>query len=328
MWIKRAAQSKMSEHHRNLPFSPGVWPHLAAERCLTAGLLRAVLVAAICGLGCVSCRPANPSGAAAGTGQSVPGKAAARPAHAGAQAGQPAAPGSVTKKPEALSLAQQAKLKTAEAVLASPGSTAAEREAALLELMNTNNPALLDVVRKALRDPSADVREAALQLLTDVDNADVPALATQGLKDAESMVRLAAVRALHSTDGPGVAEALGLAIQDAESEVRSAAFDELDGKSEDTQVTTLTAAIQLPNTETVSDAVEFLQQMRSHPAVEILIDGLDDARPEVRDMVADALEILIGERFASRAAAQAFWAKNQERYDTDLRELDDRPSTT
>lgn len=228
--------------------------------------------------------------------------------------------GATRGKVEPLSVEAQVRIKAAEAVVASAADTPAEKEAALLGLGDLSHPALLEVVRKAMKDSSPEVKQAALQLLADLDSPEVPALAAQGLKDSDPLVRQTAARALGATDGPGVAEALGIALQDAEEGVRDAGLDELQKKSESTQVAAMSAVIRSPNLDAAKKAVDFFEQMRSHAGVDALLSDLDDKRAEVRELLNDALENLIGKRFASQAEADEFWEKNRSRYDDDLTE--------
>jgi tetratricopeptide (TPR) repeat protein len=103
-------------------------------------------------------------------------------------------------------------------VVADPAQPAIARASALARLGGANDPATLDLVKRALNDPDALVRRAAVRALAQADAAQRIALLAPRLTDPVRSVRMEAARGLAGAPERQLAEADRAAFDKAISE--------------------------------------------------------------------------------------------------------------
>ncbi len=180
------------------------------------------------------------------------------------------------------------------------------------------------LVYKALDDNDLDVRTAAMEALSmnDVNDPNVVYVAAKALKDTEPDIRKSAIEACEAVADPAVGKVLIDALADESEDVRTAAIQTADQKEPDVRLSVLKAGITSQYEDVKEDTVSSLVDASSPAAMDILITGLKDPNPDFRDSVKSAIEFLVSQEFDTYDQAQKWWDANRSKFADDLSEKD------
>jgi hypothetical protein len=191
------------------------------------------------------------------------------------------------------------------------------------EFAEAHPEAITAMVEKALGDGDVDVRSTAMQVIIDNEVPNAVGPVSKALKDKEEQVRQQAVEACEYIDDKQAAPLLSEAINDTSEDVRAAAFMVADQKDADTKAALYKAGITSTYEDVKDATVSGLVDMSSPKAVDILLEGLKDSNPDVRENVSSSLSFLIGQEFENYNDAKKWWDKNRNRFDDELVEKED-----
>ncbi|MCX6986034.1 MAG: HEAT repeat domain-containing protein [Lentisphaerae bacterium] len=193
-----------------------------------------------------------------------------------------------------------------------------EKIVILNNLALVSNKKILDLVYKALDDPSDDVRIAAAMLFEDFgDNAIIPAV-SKALNDKDEEVRLIAMNALGDVDSPETLELLRKGIGDDSEVVRDAVFSVLSDKDSATKEAILGEAIRSKFRDVKEKVQDLAIETPSHKTMEMLIEALQDGDEGFRADIFSTITVFFSEEFKTYEEAKNWWIKNKDRYDDEL----------
>lgn len=180
------------------------------------------------------------------------------------------------------------------------------------------------MVYNVLDDNDVEVRAAAMEMLAlkELDDPNVVYVAAKALKDSEPQIRQSAVEACTAVTDPAVGGVLASAIADESEDVRTAAIQIADQKEPDIRMEVLNAGITSRYEDVKESVVSSLTDISTPVAVDILITGLKDADPDFRDEVKSAISFLVSQDFDTYDQAQKWWNANRDRFDEQLTEKD------
>jgi hypothetical protein len=180
------------------------------------------------------------------------------------------------------------------------------------------------MVYKVLDDNDVEVRTAAMEMLVtkELDDPNVVYVAVKALKDSEPQIRESAVEACTPVTDPAVRDVLLSAIADSSEEVRTAAIQVADQKEPAIRLPILKASITSQYEDVKENAVSSLIDASSPAAMDILIMGLKDTNPDFRDSVKSAIDFLVSQEFDTYDQASKWWKANRNKYDDELTEKD------
>ncbi len=215
---------------------------------------------------------------------------------------------------------RQGQLEAIVAILDMKGSPKRKIEllSALSELAAERDPALIDVVRKALADPDPEVGRHAIGLLDGYKTDEILPLVNQALQSRDGQTRRTALLPLAGLNDPQVADLLVNALSDTSEDVRSAALEVAQEHTDDIQLRVLERGLASEHEDLKSEALSLLEDRSDHAAVEIILTGLLDASPEFREKVNSVLYFLIDQEFDDFDTACAWWNEHKHRYDENL----------
>jgi hypothetical protein len=179
------------------------------------------------------------------------------------------------------------------------------------------------MAEKAIGDSDVEVRSAAMEAIIDNEVPNAVGPVSKALKDKEEQVRQQAVEACEYIDDKQAASFLTEAINDQSENVRAAAFMVADQKNADTKAALFKAGISSPYEDVKDATITGLVDMSSPKAVDILLEGLKDSNPDVRENVSSSLSFLIGQEFENYNDGKKWWDSNRKRFDDELVEKDD-----
>ncbi len=193
-----------------------------------------------------------------------------------------------------------------------------EKVIILYELALNSNSKVLELVYKALEDPSDDVRIAAAQLLSNFDaNSVIPAI-SKALDDKNDEVRLLSMQVLGDADAPETGKLLARGVSDNSENVRNAVFSSVSGKDIPTKEAVLGEAIRSEFQDVRGKIVELAVETRSHRTVEMLLGALKDNDEELGKEIFAVMTVFFSEEFKTSGEARNWWAKNKGRFDNEL----------
>jgi type IV secretory pathway VirB10-like protein len=180
------------------------------------------------------------------------------------------------------------------------------------------------MVLDVLDDKDVDVRTAAMEILVmkELDDVNIVYVAAKALKDSEQQIRQSAVEVCTAVTDPAVGNVLVEAINDSSEEVRTAAAEVTNQKDAAVRLFVLKSAIVSQYEEIRESAFNSLVDASSPAAVDILIIGLKDSNPDIRDSVKSSLDFLFSQEFDTYDQAYIWWNANRNKYDDELNEKD------
>jgi hypothetical protein len=180
------------------------------------------------------------------------------------------------------------------------------------------------MVYNVLDDNDVEVRTAAMEMLAmkDLDDPNIVYVAAKALKDSEPQIRQSAVEACTAVTDPAVENILIEAIADSSEDVRTAAIQLADQKEPAIRLDVLYAGITSRYEDVKEAALSSLIDVSSPAAMDILITGLKDANPDFRDDVKSAINFLVFQEFDTYDQAQKWWNANFYKFDDQLIEKD------
>ncbi len=178
------------------------------------------------------------------------------------------------------------------------------------------------MVYKVLDDNDVKVRKAAMGILAmkNLDDPNVVYVAAKALKDSELEVRQSAIQACTAITDPAVENVLLTAIADSSEKVRTQAIQVASHKQPAVRLSVLKAGITSQYENVKEDAVSSLVNAPSPAAMDILIIGLKDTNPDFRDEVKSEINSLISQEFDTYDQAQKWWDANRSKFDDTLTE--------
>jgi hypothetical protein len=182
------------------------------------------------------------------------------------------------------------------------------------------------MVYNVLYDKDVEVRTAAMEMLAlrEFDDPNVVFVAAKALKDPEPQVRKSAVEACAPVTDPALGKVLIDALADESEDVRAAAIELADQKEPDIRLEVLKAGISSQYEDVRDSAISSLTDASSPAAVDILIEGLQNPNPEFREPFKDALDSLlpIEDDFTTYDQYKKWWDANRSKFDNELVEKD------
>jgi HEAT repeat protein len=180
------------------------------------------------------------------------------------------------------------------------------------------------MVYKVLDDNDVEVRTAAMEMLAmkELDDPNIVYVAAKALKDNEPQIRQSAVEACTAVTDPAVGNVLTDALNDSSEEVRTAAIQVADQKEPAIRISVLKEGIASQYEDVKENAVSSLIDASSPAAMDVLITGLKDANPDFRDSVKSAINFLVSQEFDTYDQAIKWWNANRNKYDDELTEKD------
>ncbi|HCE42343.1 MAG TPA: hypothetical protein DET40_02200 [Lentisphaeria bacterium] len=177
---------------------------------------------------------------------------------------------------------------------------------------------LLELVYKALEDPSDDVRFAAAQQLDKFEaNAVIPAI-SKALVDRNEEVRMLAVFALGEADVPETAKLLAKGVGDDSEDVRRAVFSIAFSKDTATREAVIEQAVASQYQDVKESLIDLAVDTPSHGTVETLMRALRDGDEDLKKGIFATFEIFFSEEFKTSDDARKWWAKNRDRFNEEL----------
>ena len=230
---------------------------------------------------------------------------------------QPKAPSSSQLK--APPMPRPADLKPLESL-----KTAEEKIDFITEYADEHPESTAVMVYNVLDDNDVEVRTAAMEMLAmkDLNDPNIVFVAAKALKDSELQIRQSAVEACTSVTDPAVENVLLEAIADSSEEVRTAAIQLADQKEPAIRLSVLKAGITSQYEDVKEPIVSSLIDISSPAAMDVLITGLKDANPDFRDEVRSAITFLVSQDFDTYDQAQRWWNANRSKFDDQLTEKD------
>jgi hypothetical protein len=201
--------------------------------------------------------------------------------------------------------------------------TSDEKVEWISEFSDARPETITAMAEKALGDSDVEVRSAAMEAIIDNEVPNAVGPVSKALKDKEEQIRQQAVEACEYIDDKQAASLLTEAINDQSENVRSAAFMVADQKDADTKAGLFKAGITSPYEDVKEATITGLVDMSSPKAVDILLEGLKDSNPEVRENVSSSIGFLIGQEFENYNDAKKWWDSNRKRFDDELVEKED-----
>lgn len=193
-----------------------------------------------------------------------------------------------------------------------------EKVAILNELALSSNRKILELVYRALEDPSDEVRIAAAQLMDNFDaNAIIPAV-SKALNDKNEEVRLLAIYALRDADVPETVKLLAKGIGDDSESVRGAVFSTVSVKDTPTKEAILGEAIKSKFQDVKEKSVDLAVEAHSRRTVEMLLGVLNDSDVELKNGIFSIMTVFFSEEFKTCEEARKWWAENKDRFDDEL----------
>ena len=180
------------------------------------------------------------------------------------------------------------------------------------------------LVYKALDDNDLDVRTAAMETLSmnDVNDPNVVYVAAKALRDTEPDIRKSAIQACEPVTDPAVGKVLVDALADESEDVRTAVLETASQKEPDVFLPILKAGITSKYEDVKESVVSALIDASSPDAMDILITGLKDSNPDFRDTVKSAIDFLVSKEFDTYDQAKKWWDDNRSKFNDDLSEKD------
>jgi len=178
------------------------------------------------------------------------------------------------------------------------------------------------MVYKVLDDNDVKVRKAAMGILAmkNLDDPNVVYVAAKALKDSELEVRQSAIQACTAITDPAVENVLLTAIADSSEEVRTHAIQVAGHKQPAVRMSVLKAGITSQYEDVKEDTVSSLVDASSPAAMDILIIGLKDTNPDFHDEVKSEINFLISQKFDTYDQAKKWWDDNRSKFDDTLAE--------
>jgi len=180
------------------------------------------------------------------------------------------------------------------------------------------------MVYNVLDDNDVEVRTAAMEMLAikDLDDPNVVFVAAKALKDDEPQIRQSAIEACTSVTDPTVGSVLVAALADESEDVRTAAIQVADQKEPVIRLEVLKAGIASQYEDVKETVVSSLTDASSPAAMDILITGLKDTDSDFRDEVKSAISFLVSQDFDTYDQAKKWWNANRDKFDNELVEKD------
>ena len=164
-----------------------------------------------------------------------------------------------------------------------------ERRGAAEQLHTLPRRLAAELVRKALRDPDAEVRLAAARVATSLALPAAGDEVVDWLSERDVRVRLAACNLIEISPTPRGVQALGRVLGDADAGVRGAAAAALGSSGTAEAVSPLLGHLDDGSSNVRVAVVRALGRIADERAVVPLVSRLQDAEPEVRREAARAL---------------------------------------
>jgi len=178
------------------------------------------------------------------------------------------------------------------------------------------------MVYKVLDDNDVKVRKAAMGILAmkNLDDPNVVYVAAKAIKDSELEVRQSAIQACTAITDPAVGNVLIAAIADSSEEVRTHAIQVAGHKQPAVRMSVLKAGINSQYGDVKEGTVSSLVDASSPAAMDILIIGLKDSNPDFRNEVRTEIDFLISQKFDSYDQAKKWWDDNRSKFGNTLAE--------
>ena len=178
------------------------------------------------------------------------------------------------------------------------------------------------MVYKVLDDNDVKVRMAAMGILAmkNLDDPNVVYVAAKALKDSEPEVRKSAIEACAPITDPAVENVLLTAIADSSEKVRTHAIQVAGHKQPAVRMSVLKAGITSQYGDVKEGTVSSLVDASSPAAMDILIIGLKDTNPDFRNEVRTEIDFLISQKFDTYDQAKKWWDANRSKFDDNLAE--------
>jgi hypothetical protein len=223
------------------------------------------------------------------------------------------------EQPEEPNLPDSADLKPFDAL-----KTSEEKVDFISDFADAHPELIPALVYKALDDNDLDVRTAAMEALSasDINDPNVVYVAAKALKDTEPDIRKSAIQACENVTDPAVGKVILDALADESEDVRTAAIQAADQKESAVRLSVLNAGITSQYEDVKESAVSSLIDVSTPAAMDILITGLKDSNPDFRDTVKSAIEFLVSQEFDTYGQAQKWWDANRTKFNDDLSEKD------
>lgn|GEM_PF-1205546 len=223
------------------------------------------------------------------------------------------------EQPKELTLPQPADLKPLESL-----KDADEKIEFISEYADEHPESAAAMVYNVLDDKDVNVRTAAMEMLAmkDLNDPNVVFVAAKALKDSEPQIRKSAIEACTYVTDPAVGSVLVSALADESEDVRTAAIQVADQKEPVVRLEVLNAGIASQYEDVKESVVSSLIDVSSPAAMNILITGLKDANPDFRDDVKSAITFLVSQDFDTYDQAQKWWNANRDKFDDQLIEKD------
>jgi HEAT repeat protein len=212
---------------------------------------------------------------------------------------------------------QQQSILDVRSVLTSEGNDE-EKIEALEKLSEVTHQAVVGLVITALKDPSEEVRVVAMELLVDYESPKIIPAVRTGLSDPSEAVRIVAVDALLFVDSPEVVDLFTQALTDESDIVRDTALAIVEEKPADISLPVLSNVIDIADESLILGVASILQDMSSHAAMDVLIQGLKSNNPFVNEEVSSTIDFLISQQFSDYSEAKAWWDANKNQFDSEL----------
>jgi hypothetical protein len=223
------------------------------------------------------------------------------------------------EQPKELTLPQPADLKPLESL-----KTADEKIEFISDYADEHPESAAIMVYNVLDDKDVEVRTAAMEMLAmkDLNDPNVVFVAAKAMKDSEPQIRKSAIEACTYVTDPTVGSVLVSALSDESEDVRTAAIQVADQKEPDIRLEVLNAGIASRHEDVKESVVSSLIDVSSPAAMDILITGLKDANPDFRETVKSAITFLVSQDFDTYDQAQKWWNANRDKFDDELNEKD------
>jgi HEAT repeat protein len=217
---------------------------------------------------------------------------------------------------------QQEKART-EALIAEFESATNSKEKidflqSLNELSSAQDLSVINVIRRALKDPDLEVGRAAIELLDNYNSPEIIPAVEDAMGIVDDEIRMDALSALSGINNEEACELLIQGLGDNSKDVRATALNVASEQSDQIALSVLEKGIVSPYNDVKYNTAYMLQDRSDHRGLEVLFVGLKDSNPQFREEINEILNFLVNKEFESYDEATTWWNENKSNYDEEL----------
>lgn len=188
----------------------------------------------------------------------------------------------------------------------------------LAEARTLESAALLEVVSELMKNQDPMVRTLALTLIEGINAPELVNPLREAFADPSADVRIQAMEVAQHVMDPGLREPLLNLMEDEHMSVRQLALQAARNQGEDFAALAIARAATSEREDMAMAGLALIEASPAKKNLELVMRGLSHSSAKVREQAHEMLFLTTHQSFKTQAEAQNWWKVNQSAFDDDL----------